>query len=119
MTDELQIIRHGDVALIRVDEIPDGLQLAMTNVVAEGEVTGHAHTIEGADVSMLVMDANLAQNLFAKATGIPTGQVLVVTGDEATITHQEHKTVRIPQGNWVVAQQRQAGFERKSEPVWD
>jgi len=74
------MIRQGDIWIEDVGEIPaDAVRVQPVNgryVVAEGEATGHAHTIEATpDVEMYERD------------GVLYCRVL---GGGATIVHQEH-----------------------------
>jgi hypothetical protein len=90
------IYRQGDVLLIRVDEIPKQAKLRKADsrragfVLAEGEVTGHHHVLEGPRVQVL----DVAQEVFARIMEAP-----------ATVTHPEHATVTIPPGEYEVRRQ--------------
>jgi hypothetical protein len=91
--------RHGDVWLERCDAVPvDAVKVApgVTGyVLAEGEATGHAHTVEAApDVELYERDGTL---------------YLRVLGASATVKHQEHAASVLPRGTYVVERQR----------VWD
>mgnify|MGYP001580844108 CR=1 FL=1 len=43
-------IHQGDVILEPIKELPTGAKLIRKNIVMYGEITGHAHTIEGAEI---------------------------------------------------------------------
>jgi hypothetical protein len=60
--------------------------------LAEGEVTGHRHRISDGQAELCEQDGSL---------------YLTVTSDSATLTHEEHKQIQIPQGSWIVRIQRQ------------
>lgn len=60
--------------------------------VAEGEVTGHKHCISEGQAELYEKDGTL---------------YLSVLSAVALLTHEEHKAISIPQGNWVVRIQRQ------------
>ena len=81
--------RQGDVYLVEIDAIPAGAK-QKDNILALGEITGHSHTIEGAEVYL--KDGN---------------QFVVVKQKEAMITHQEHKQIQVPKGNYAVVIQRE------------
>lgn len=81
--------RHGDVLLVPSQQIPAGLTLD-TLVVAEGELTGHAHRIQGQG-QLIQSD----QSLFLKVDG------------EATLTHEEHGPIPLARGLYEVIQQRE------------
>ncbi|NEO37858.1 MAG: hypothetical protein F6J90_16600 [Moorea sp. SIOASIH] len=86
----MQPIRQGDVILLPVEQI-NGQQLPHLTL-AEGEVTGHSHRISD----------GVAQ-LYEK-NGILYLQVLSET---ATLTHEEHQRIELPQGSWMVRIQRE------------
>ncbi|WP_424098389.1 hypothetical protein [Moorena producens] len=86
----MQPIRQGDVILLPVAQI-NGQQLPHLTL-AEGEVTGHSHRISD----------GVAQ-LYEKK-GILYLQVLSET---ATLTHEEHQPIELPQGSWMVRIQRE------------
>jgi len=88
-------MRHGDVWIEAVEEIPaHALKVApgpRGYVLAEGEATGHAHTIEATpDIQM-----------YEKAGVL----YLRVTGESATVQHQEHAAGVIPKGTYRVEKQ--------------
>lgn len=88
-----QTWRQGDVFIITTDELPLGLK-PRPPVLAEGEVTGHAHRLEaGARAQVL---ADMAGGLY-----------LDVEGADATIMHEEHGPVTVPQGRYIVRIQRE------------
>lgn len=43
----MEIYQHGDVVIIKRPELPKDLKDLKTNVLAEGEATGHAHRLHG------------------------------------------------------------------------
>ncbi|NET81300.1 MAG: hypothetical protein F6J94_04820 [Moorea sp. SIO1F2] len=86
----MQPIRQGDVILLPVEQI-NGQQLPHLTL-AEGEVTGHSHRISD----------GVAQ-LYEK-NGILYLQVL---SEIATLTHEEHQPIELPQGSWMVRIQRE------------
>lgn len=93
------MMRQGDVLVIRVDQLPRGLEPIERGpkgvVLAEGEKTGHAHAISKPNAAMF-RDPKLAA-IF-----------LHVTGDEpALLEHEEHSTIALPPGNYQVVRQRE------------
>lgn len=73
--------QQGDVLLERIDALPDGLKKvapkARGYVLAEGEVTGHAHVLDEIDnVEMFEKD----------------GRFYVNVKKESKLTHEEHGT---------------------------
>lgn len=65
-------------------KLPEGAKAVPGNVVAEGEVTGHAHQLKGSGA--IVYD--LAGTRYANAPG------------GAVVTHEEHGPVTLPRGRW-------------------
>lgn len=91
-----EMYRQGDVFLVRVDAIPEnGTMEPLDNrgrvILAEGEVTGHAHATS----------PDCAQ-LFATTSG----RFLKVT-KTAALTHEEHGQINIPVGDWKVGIQKE------------
>jgi hypothetical protein len=87
---KVDVIRHGDIMLVKAEGARGQMKSGKRLVLAEGEVTGHAHVLEG-DLE------------FDQATE-PT---FVVVRGKATLTHQEHATVEVPAGTWQVVRQRE------------
>ncbi|HEY9747075.1 MAG TPA: hypothetical protein V6C63_00135 [Allocoleopsis sp.] len=92
----MQPIRQGDVILIPVDSAAEAPTQAGEKLphltLAEGEVTGHSHRISVGEAELRDRDGTL---------------YLTITSDSATLTHEEHKPIQVPQGNWIVRIQRQ------------
>jgi hypothetical protein len=86
----MQPIRQGDVILVPVPEI-EGKKLSHLTL-AEGEVTGHKHRISDGQAELFEKDGTLYLRVFS---------------DVATLTHEEHKAISIPQGNWMIRIQRE------------
>jgi hypothetical protein len=88
-----QTWRQGDVFIIATGTLPDGLR-PRPPVLAEGEVTGHAHRLQAGARAQVLADS--AGGLF-----------LDVEGADATIMHEEHGPVTVPQGGYIVRIQRE------------
>jgi hypothetical protein len=86
----MQPIRQGDVILVPVLEI-EGQKLSHLTL-AEGEVTGHKHRISDGQAELFEKDGTLYLRVFS---------------DVATLTHEEHHAIQIPQGSWLVRIQRE------------
>lgn len=67
-------------------------EIKKTNVLAEGEVTGHAHRCTETATVMEYNDGTKTLNVTKKGT---------------TITHEEHKHINIPEGEYSVHIQRE------------
>ena len=94
------MFRQGDVALVRVDDIPADAQPCVIKgdvILAYGETTGHAHRLEQDTVKP-----------FAKG-GVwePSAERFIQALDGATLRHEEHGAIPIPAGKYRVIQQVQ------------
>ena len=86
----MQPIRQGDVILKPTDSLK-GKKLSHLTL-AEGEVTGHSHRIAEGQAELYEKEGTL---------------YLRVLSPKATLIHEEHKAIEIPQGNWMVRIQRE------------
>ncbi|HXI95532.1 MAG TPA: hypothetical protein VNG04_05370 [Candidatus Acidoferrum sp.] len=90
-----QIVAQGDLLFIPVDRLPKGAVRRSVqgsrHILAEGEVTGHNHTIVAEKVE--VYDA--AEAVFAKIMGSVA----------APVEHQEHAPTVLDPGVWEVRRQ--------------
>ena len=86
-------MRHGDVELIPVSEIPEGCKKLDRKELAYGEKTGHAHRIDGGD-------------LFEAKDG----KLYLRVKELSHVSHEEHKKSAIPEGVYLV------GIKRQYEP---
>ncbi len=85
--------RQGDIFMAVVDRIPEQAERLTHGVLAEGEITGHAHRIA---------DPRLAE-LYEYG-----GQLyLRVIGDQAAIVHDEHHQIVLRQGCYRAWRQRE------------
>lgn len=85
--------RHGDVLIAAVQTLPEGATRRSTNVLAHGEITGHSHHIQRAGTAELwSFGGELYINVVAAS---------------ATIVHEEHKPISLPQGVYRVWMQRE------------
>ena len=75
-----------DALLDVVESIPENLK-THNGVIAEGETTGHAHRVDLTNVDVFVAD---------------DGTLYCQAKEEFTITHEEHKTITLPKGNYKV-----------------
>lgn len=87
------LYRHGDVLIRRISNLPAGAQPNSGATLARGEVTGHSHRIREANAVQLW---NSGDTLF-----------LEVKAPSATLIHEEHKAIELPQGLYRVWKQRE------------
>lgn len=86
----MQPIRQGDVLLIPSTAVEGNKQDHL--VLALGEATGHKHQISNGQAELYERDGTL---------------YLRVISEFATLSHEEHHALQIPQGDWVVRIQRE------------
>ena len=96
---EVNLIQQGDVLFKQIGAMPKGVRVkgsARSGLVtfAEGEVTGHHHSavvekIDGGDTDNIT--------LYEK-----DGVLYCEVRKETTVTHQEHKAVTLPVGNFQI-----------------
>jgi len=95
LTKEDQMFRQGDVLLVPVRTIPTAATVQKAKgriVLAYGEVTGHAHTVDGRRAELSLTE----------------GGVTFLTVKELTeVRHQEHAVVALPPGIYKVVRQRE------------
>jgi hypothetical protein len=91
---DMQPIRQGDVILLPVQHTIQQIEAQKLPhlTLAEGEVTGHKHRIIEGEAELYEKDGTLYLRVFSK---------------EATLAHEEHKPISIPQGTWMVRIQRE------------
>ena len=97
---------QGDLLIERVDEVQPSGTLSAANsdgsfVLAEGELTGHHHSIFGS-VTMF-RDDSLARDI---PGGLYIGHVNI-EGPAARVQHQEHGPLALPKGTYRVRRQRE------------
>lgn len=99
--------RQGDVLLEKIAPSLEKVENLRLNhqieggVIAEGEVTGHAHKLVGADLH-----------------GSNRGILAVVTED-AKVVHEEHDTLELEPGVWLVHRQREYLGANEEQYVYD
>jgi hypothetical protein len=108
---EKQPMRQGDILLVPVEELPDGLKEVPCEdgkiVLAEGEATGHLHAIESEEATFLAIDLDDIE-----------GRFLAVEAD-VELTHPEHDTIGLAPGNYEVRRQLEYGQAGGIERVAD
>jgi hypothetical protein len=89
----MRIYRHGDVLIAPVDCVPADARPHPGLILAQGEITGHAHRVETDARAELY---EVGQDLFLRVLGAP-----------ARVVHEEHRTIELPLGNYRVWRQRE------------
>ena len=85
-----KLYRHGDLLLRSVDEIPESATQLSTNIIAHGE-NGNTHKLHGSH----------------QVYETPDKQILFEAGEDVSLKHQEHSTLKIKEGNYVVVHERE------------
>ena len=88
-------VRHGDVELYPIASLPEGLTEIKCNgsfVLAEGETTGHKHIIK-ADRLQVFRHTD--------------GRLFLSVGDNAVVTHEEHKTLKVMPSFYEIGAERE------------
>lgn len=99
---------QGDVLVQRIEHLPAGAQpisrTARGWILAEGEVTGHAHTIAEEKVQMYTLDEIL----------------YFVAQEEAVLTHEEHGSHTFAPGTYRVMRKREWNYtDQEARRVMD
>ena len=81
------IHRHGDLCIKSIEKLPEGLKKLNHNILAQGEVTGHAHTLLGEGFQLYEDDKSTIY--FSAAMPVE-------------ISHQEHKVKPLEKGFYIV-----------------
>lgn len=103
--------RQGEIIFLKVKKLPAGFagygqgKRIADGVIREGEKEGHKHTVEGGDVQL---------SLFGDGE-----YGTLKLGDKATVTHPEHKNIKLPKGDYVVKVQKEATGKNRSQTVRD
>ena len=90
------LARQGDVLIVAVEELPKERKAVQRKngrvILAEGELSGHFHAIADPDVE-----------LFETASAVD--RFLRVGQRGAALVHDEHSTIQLPPGNYLVRRQ--------------
>ena len=90
--------RQGDILIERIASLPDNakeVEYKSWIVLAEGEVTGHAHTIK--TTNRITKYFDLGDDVRAVA----------VKGRSVTVEHQEHAPIELDEGIYKVSRQKE------------
>jgi hypothetical protein len=92
--------RQGDVLLVEVLSIPANARRVASKkraVLAEGEVTGHAHVLRAAEVEEYAV-TDTEERFY---------RIMAANGMVGLLTHEEHSTLEIPPGDYQLVRQRE------------
>lgn len=92
----MNIFRHGDINLHKVDEIKgEVVSHKGSYVVAEGETTGHKHLLKVKNPDNLIIRKDEFGHMYFELKEV------------GTITHEEHKVIEIPAGIYKEVRERE------------
>lgn len=99
--------RQGDILFeLTVPRNPlnrNAVKLVEDGIIAKGETTGHAHALKG--------DASLYR--------YPSGPMYIDVITDAEVVHEEHGTIELEPGIWLVHQQREYVTPTEMRNVYD
>lgn len=82
--------RQGDVLFVKVADLPPSLVEQKSDVLVEGEATGHAHRLTTGQIWQT-----------------SSGQLFLSAVAESKIVHEEHAPIELEPGYWQVIRQRE------------
>ena len=85
-----KLYRHGDLLIRQVDKIPESATQLSTNIIAHGE-NGNTHKLHGSH----------------QVYETPDNQILFTAKQDVSLKHEEHSTLKIKEGNYVIIQERE------------
>lgn len=100
------MFRQGDVLVVRADAAHAGAEIprdAGRVVLAYGELTGHTHAITTKAVHLHRPEREATQQELI----VLAERVLRIGRGGAALEHEEHATIRLPAGTYIVRQQRE------------
>lgn len=100
------LIQQGDVLFHKIKNIPKDLEELKTNIVQEGEATGHAHRLHG--------------NGFEMFHDKKTKRRFLKIVDSTPLRHEEHKEILLPTGDYEIGiVQEYDHFDEEARTVID
>ncbi len=113
-------LRHGDVPIRRIEttslqKLPDGLK-PIGQTLAYGEVTGHHHSMRGS-AQVLQLEKPIELEIAGEQMQV---QKFLHVDQDAILEHQEHKTIQVPKGDYIILEERQYNpFDEEIRKVMD
>ena len=90
-----EVFRQGDQLIRKISSIPSTAKPISTNIIADGEKTGHNHTLNGSHQIFETVEPAHKQK-----------QIHFEVKQELKIEHPEHNTIIIPKGIYTVVHER-------------
>ena len=106
--------QQGDVVMYQVDDVTFNNRVRYDDqykvyyagktktkaILAFGEVTGHTHRV---DMSEMLKDAGVTLHMdYNRKAGVDVPNAFEVHNESVEVQHEEHDTVTLPPGNYVV-----------------
>ncbi len=96
------MFRQGDILIVPISELPEGVTKVEKDkgrdILAYGEVTGHAHAVENSSVSELFID------LDSNDVDEMRDRFLKIT-EETAVIHEEHDQIPLGAGLYLIKRQ--------------
>ena len=91
-----KIYRHGDLLIRQVKKIPESAIRLSTNIVAHGE-NGNTHKLHGSHqvYGHAIVNPRIIEPTYFQAK------------EDISLKHQEHSTLKISKGNYVIVHERE------------
>lgn len=106
---QLKLYRQGDVLIREISQLPEKIRPVQSTdryILAEGEATGHHHSIQATD----------GLSVFQQKSG---ELVMQVEEKSVSLKHQEHAPIEIPLGIYEVKRQREYQPQGEAHYVYD
>lgn len=94
-------LRHGDLVFTPIETPKEGKvrELNEEYILAFGEATGHAHRLRGKSI---------------KVVDLPDQEAILEIGEEASLSHEEHVTIKFPAGLYLMRREREHDYFTES-----
>lgn len=113
----MKIYEQGDVLLFNESIPPTATEEIETNVIMEGEHTGHAHRLCVKDFQNIKNPKHKKFQIFKD----PSSNIIYLRAkEEVDLTHEEHKKIILPPGDYRIGRVIEKGmFDDMIAPVVD
>ena len=117
--------RHGDLLITRINAVPQSAINISSKIIAEGEVSGHEHTLVGQATVRILPGREAGHKIIER---VERGHVSInripelyfSASEDVKLTHEEHKTLELPRGSYKVTKEREFNpFEDLTTEVLD
>ena len=90
--------RQGDIYFVQLDEEidPAGATPVKSGIIAKGELTGHSHRVSQSSIAAGALLCLVGRSMFLRSPQAG-----------ATIVHDEHGPIELPEGSYAVVPQQE------------